>query len=286
MLIASLITAAISSGSVLFLLYSTAKPKTLRILLTASACTLPMCWVMFHFIRLPIDQWLLRTSPNDNVLFWIRAAYAPVTEEPAKLWPLVFPFIRRSLTSHNLAFFAIALGSGFAVGEVFTVADLIQNKMPHIAGLPWYHLFGFISERLMTVAIHSGVTATALLVMSRGAGLIAGLSASVSLHFIVNLPIALSKSGWFESSPLTALVVLQIWITLCCISSVTFLLWISGGDRELGLTIYGTAICPSCGSQYPRSILKGLNFGFDLRLEPCAACRKWHWTRRIDKVRT
>lgn len=286
MLIASFVAAAVASVSILLLLYSTAKRSNLGILFIVFACTLPMCWVMYHYVRVPIDHWLLGWFPDGKALFWIRAAYAPLTEEPAKLWPLIIPFVRRSLTRQNLALFAIALGGGFAVGEIFTVADLIQSRLPDVAQLPWHHLSGFINERLMTVGIHSGMTVSALLVMHRGAGLITGLLVSMCLHFIVNLPIALSKSGWFEFSPAITQFVLWIWISFCFISAVVFLLWLSGADQLSALSIYGNACCPSCGSQYSRSILNGLNFGFDLRYEPCAACRKWHWTRRSEKTDT
>ena len=280
MFIASLITATIACGVVLSLLCWLGKDGELRASYVGFACTLPMCWVMYHCVRLPLDHWLLAKLGEGDAIFWIRSAYAPLTEEPGKLWPLLIPFIRRSVTQRSIALFAVALGGGFAVGEIFTVAGIIESKMPEVAKLPWYSLGGFMIERLTTCAIHSGVTASALLVIQKGYGVIAGLTLAMGLHYIVNLPIAMSKLGWLGSNASIAQLILFAWVTICAVTGFVILFRISGAERPLGSVVYGDAICPSCGSRYSRSLLKGLNFGFSLRFEPCPECNKWHWTRR------
>lgn len=58
---------------------------------------------MYHKVRLPVDEWLSQSFGKGDLLFWIRTTYAPLTEEPAKIWPLAIPILRRSLTRQNLA---------------------------------------------------------------------------------------------------------------------------------------------------------------------------------------
>src|SRR3954469_3803985 len=120
--------------------------------------TLPMSWAMYHGVRLPLDAWLKATLGEGNVLTWIRTPYAPLTEEPAKLWPLLLPWVRRRITRENVGRYALALGLGFANGEIFNVFGLVVEKQPQVAAMPWYMLSGFIFERLMTCAIHPAMT--------------------------------------------------------------------------------------------------------------------------------
>lgn len=281
MFVASVLT-AILAGMVLWLaLYRVTQNSERLLVLFCFVSTLPMCWVMYHYVRMPLDHVLQTQLGNSLLLTWIRSAYAPLTEEPAKLWPLLLPFVRRKLTQQNLTAFALALGGGFAMGEIFTVAGLFESKLPELAKLPWYSLSGFILERGMTFFCHAGMTATALIVLQRGYGIVTGLPAAMSLHYLANFPITLSQWGWFGSNPETSRILLGIWVVLCALIGLTILLQSSNRtERSLGARIYGEAVCPSCHTRYSRSLMLGLNFGFSLRYEPCPACKRWHWTRR------
>src|SRR4051812_2705652 len=104
---------------------------------------LPMSWLMFHLVRRPVDLWLAPIFGKSEAFWWLRAAYAPLTEEPAKLWPLLLPMVRRWITRENIGRYALALGLGFATGEIFTVSGLVVEKQPHVAAMPWYMLSGF-----------------------------------------------------------------------------------------------------------------------------------------------
>lgn len=275
---ASLVTGFIAIVS-LGVVFARATPRDERGL---TACciiaTTPMCWLMFHCVRLPLDGWLNQILGDAELLRWIRTAYAPITEEPAKLWPLLLPFIRRVVTRQNVARYALALGSGFALGEVFTVAALIAARQPQTAALPWYQLTPFITERLMTVVIHSGVTAIVLAAWKRGPGFIAGLFAAMTAHWFVNIPIALAQQGWFGSSQFASQMIVTAWIVVCFIAGIAWLGLLDVGQVGLGVLLHGRTVCPGCGRGFERRLLRGLNFGVT-RYEPCPHCQKWNWTR-------
>lgn len=54
---------------------------------------IPMCALAFYFIRLPLDGWL-RTllGLQSGIYKFLTTLYAPITEEPAKLWILLIPW--------------------------------------------------------------------------------------------------------------------------------------------------------------------------------------------------
>ena len=279
MFIASLITATIAVALAIFTLLKITDTKDRRVVFFCFVCTLPMCWVMYHGIRIPFDDWLKSFCSDKEILFWIRMAYAPLTEEPAKLWPLLIPAVRRSITKQNVACFAIALGVGFAVGEVFTVAGILKTKMPEISNLPWFALGGFISERLMTCFVHSAMTGAALLLITKGYGWLCGLGVAMPLHFFANFPIGMWKRGWLGNVEIVSQSLIYLWTLAFAIGGCIFLYRLTGFEKSPFATIFGDAICPSCNTRYQRSV-KGINFGLNLRYEPCPKCKKWHWTKR------
>jgi len=248
------------------------------------AATLPMSWAMFHGVRLPLDGWLKSTLGEGEMLRWLRTAYAPLTEEPAKLWPLVFPWVRRAITRENVGRFALALGLGFALGEIFTVADLVAVRQPEIAGKPWYLLGGFVTERLATCAIHGGVTAIALALWRRRSAPALGLLLAMLAHYLVNFPIVMRLKGWLGPNATLSLVLVSVWVCVCFLLSLSMLAWLHLGRFNLGALFYGSAVCPGCGQSYERP-LWGLDMGLSLRYERCPHCRKWHWTRRQKRMR-
>jgi hypothetical protein len=246
------------------------------------ASTLPMCWVAYYFIRLPADKLLEAALTGSPVLPWIRTAYAPLTEEPSKLWILLVPFLRNRLNTFNIASFALALGLGFAMGEMITVASIVISHKPDLASTPWYLLSGFISERLMVCAIHSGMTASALAVWIYAPRLGLGLLLAMCIHYCLNLPIFLSGLSLFRAHPEITQFVLSLWVLAAFVGAIAFLRWLSGGVSSFGELLYGRALCPSCKSVYNRSLWTGLNFGNSLRYERCPSCKSWHWTNRLS----
>lgn len=244
--------------------------------------TLPMCWVMYHGVRMPLDAGLQRMLGDGALLRWVRTAYAPLTEEPAKLWPLLLPLVRRRVTNESVGRYALALGMGFALGEIVTVAGLIIGHNAEIAGLPWYLLGGFIAERFLTCALHSGMTAAALAVWCRGRGLVMGLALAMLAHYCANFPITMAQRGWLGPNAELSQVLVFLWVISCAVASAIWLesLQFGRGRGGFGTMVYGNAVCPGCHQEYERGLWWALNFGTNHRYERCPHCRNWHWTTR------
>lgn len=276
----AVILALVTFGNVL---YRISARKDRAIIFFATLSTLPMCWIMFHFVRMPFDAWVSIELRNPDTLLWFKTLYAPLTEEPAKLWLLIFPWVRKKIDGQNIVPFALALGLGFAVGEVITVANLITMNSPQIAALPWYMLGGFITERVMTVAIHSAMTAIALAVWRLGPGLLIGLLVAVTAHFAVNLPISMAQWGWFGKDLFANQILLFSWVLFCTFASLGYLAWLHYGHPSLGRFLFGRAMCPVCGRGYDRPMFHSLGFGVNRRYERCPFCKKWHWTIRREE---
>lgn len=242
--------------------------------------TLPMCAAAYYFVRLPLNGALVGLFGEGEALFWIRAWYAPLTEEPTKLWPLLIPAVRRRIDLQSAGRYGLALGLGFALGEIFVVAQIIATKSPDVAALPWTQLGGFIGERFMTGAVHSGMTALALYAWRRSGWLSLGLAAAALAHFAANFAISAGQRGWLGSQESSRALV-SLWVAVCFLLALIWLGTLQFG-RDVGRALYGRAFCPECGTVYDRSLV-GLNFGFSRRYEPCPHCHKWHWTKRASK---
>ena len=94
-------------------------PANPRLLWLAALIVLPLEPAAFYFVRVPLDHWLTGVLGSDSViLHWLVTFYAPLTEEPAKLVPLLIPAIRRDISRANVGRYALAIGLGFAIGEM------------------------------------------------------------------------------------------------------------------------------------------------------------------------
>ena len=283
MVAASIITLIIMLAVAIPTLYRMADTTIRGPVFLCLVLIMPMCWLMIHGVRLPFDRWLQSILDNGETLVWLRTTYAPLTEEPAKLMPLLFPFVRKAITRKNFVAIAVALGVGFAVGEVFTVGGIVRSQSPEEASLPWYFLGGFINERLMTGLIHSGMTCAALWCIVNNRGIVCGLAAAMGLHYIVNFPITMAQLGWLGPNLTVSQIILGVWITACGLVGFAFLQHSAGSKYRVGAAIFGHTVCPSCKTSYTRR-LRGLNFGLSLRYEPCPNCKNWHWTKRLKPV--
>jgi RsiW-degrading membrane proteinase PrsW (M82 family) len=137
----------------------------------------------------PLDDWLSAHHDTHSLTFqWMISLYAPLTEEPAKLVPLLIPAIRRDTSPANFARYALAIGLGFAIGEMWFVADRIA-RVPAYASLPWYQFGGYVGERLMTCVFHSALVVVALWQLGRR--FVVGVAGAMALHWLGNFPILL-----------------------------------------------------------------------------------------------
>jgi hypothetical protein len=190
--------------------------------------------------------------------------------------------LRRRVTRESVGRYALALGLGFALGEIFTVAGLFLVRNLEIAVMPWYLLGGFIAERFMTCTIHSGMTAVALTGWRRGPGFLIGLSLAMLAHYVANFPIAMAQRGWLGSNAEVSQILVFLWVIACAIAGVVWLEWLHFGKGRggFGKLIYGNTVCPGCNQEYERGLWWAFNFGTNHRYERCPHCRNWHWTKR------
>ena len=252
-------------------------PANERLLWLAAALVLPLSPIAFFLVRIPLDHWLVARLGAKSVAYkWLITFYAPLTEEPAKLIPLLIPAIRRDLGAKNFARYAVAIGVGFAIGEMWLIADHAA-RVPRLAALPFYQFGGYVSERLMVCVFHSAFVAMALWRWRRRFAL--GVAGAVALHWLGNFPLSLmawnagglGKTFWMGFA--------QCFLVLYFLAAIALLLYFSfhrATSTWTGLIFYGSRHCPECAKDYDAPLL-GLNFG-PLRYERCPHCRHWHWT--------
>ena len=227
------------------------------------------------------------TQPAWNVGNWpivrdlIELCYAPLTEEPAKLFPWLLlwaaGFSLRP-TRRMVAPLALAAGLGFAVGEIWLVAGLVaQANDPKLAALPWYSFGGFLGERLMTCVTHALFFLPTVVLARRGWrwGAI-GLALAMSMHWLGNAPIVLLHRRTFGWKAETWALLIQLSLVLLTIAGLVALLAAFAGRKMLRRLWSRRMLCPGCGAIYRQPLFWGLNFGLS-RYERCGVCRKWHW---------
>lgn len=246
----------------------------------------------FFFLRYPLLIWPLEPllkQPAWEVGNWsivrdaVRLSFAPLTEEPTKLapwlvllatgWPLL-------PTRRMVAPLAMAVGLGFAVGEIWLVAGLIAHGPDpdqKLTSLPWYAYGGFFSERLMTCVTHSLFALPTVALSRRGWKWAAiGLVLGMSLHWISNAPIVLMRRQVFGWTSDTWGLLVQLWLILFTVVGLLALIGASVGRNAMRKIWSARMICPECGANYRQPIFLGLNFGMS-RYERCGVCHKWHW---------
>jgi hypothetical protein len=273
------LTAVLTTGvaAVLFgvLIHKLRLPAKERLLWLAAALALPLQPLAFYLIRIPQDHWLATHFGSVSPIYhWLTSLYAPLTEEPAKLVPLLVPAIRRDISPANFVRYALAIGVGFAIGEMWFVADRVAHA-PALAALPFYQFSGYVVERLMTCVFHSAFVAVALWRLRRRFAL--GVVGAMVLHWLGNFPLllmawnigGLGKTAWT--------IIVQGWLLVYSFAAVALLAYFAFGRAAPVQLFYGRRHCPECGGDYDAPLF-ALNFG-RTRYERCPHCRGWHWTK-------
>ena len=273
--VAAIITTAIALAVFGTLIRKLKLPANPRLLWLAFLIVLPMEPASFYFVRVPLDHWLTALlGAGSPTLHWLVTFYAPVTEEPAKLVPLLIPAIRADITRANFGRYALAIGLGFAIGEMWFIADMISRN-PKFAGIPFYFFGGYLGERLLTCAFHSAFVGVALACLQNRFAL--GVAGAMALHWLGNFPIFLMASNAFGLGATVWSIALQAWIIAYFIGAVALLSYFVFGRVNPGRLFYGRRKCPECGAEYDASLF-AINLGAT-RYERCPQCRHWHFTK-------
>jgi hypothetical protein len=250
-------------------------PANERLLWLAMVIALPLQPLVFYWVRVPLDQWLAaQFGPASSAYQWLRSLYAPFTEEPAKLIPLLLPAIRHDIRPANFARYALAIGLGFAVGEMWFVAERVARN-PALADLPFYQFGGYFSERLMTCVFHSAFLAVAL--QQLGRRFLLGLVGAMALHWLGNFPIQLMAWNVAGLGKTAWTVIVQCWLYGYFFASIALLAYFATGRLAVGALFFSRRHCPECEQDYDAPLL-AVNVG-SRRYERCPHCRHWHWTQ-------
>lgn len=274
--IAAIITTILALSVIGGSLWYSASREDRPFLILLLVLMLPMNPLAFFGVRLPLDTWLATLlSQQPGTFTFIRLWYAPVTEELAKLWPLLIPWVYQNIASRKpkLHQIALAIGLGFGVGEAWTVAKLLSASA-EVAQYPWYQLGGYMSERFMVCIMHAGFTGAALHFIVAQKRIFLGLSAAMLLHFMANFPIYLASQdvGGFGSAVWA--IILQFWVLAYFMAMGVLLAYMAYGKQWAKKLLLGKMKCPSCEQVYDRPLF-GLNL-FHKRYERCPHCHRWH----------
>ena len=275
--IITMITSLLLAGSLAF--FKT--PRSLRhYAVLALLMTLPLQPLAFYLVRMPIHRLLggIIDIKSGGYLFF-STFYAPLTEEPAKLIPLLFPFLRRIITRENFVPFAMMLGLGFGIGEMWMVAEQV-TRVPAYAILPFYDFSGYFGERIIVCFMHGAFTAMALRFLH--GKFYWGILGAMFLHYLGNFPIYLGAIDLFNLGKTNWQGIVSVWIIVYFLVVMAIMGRISLRKITLGEFFNGKAKCPECGQIYPRPLFLALNL-VNRRYERCPFCHKWHMTDRYKE---
>ena len=273
------LTAVLTTGiaSAIFgpLIHKLKMPANERLVWLAAGIALPLQPLAFYLIRVPIDHWLVGQLGSTSLTYqWLTSFYAPLTEEPAKLVPLLIPAIRRDISAANFVRYALAIGVGFGIGEMWFIAERITH-LPAFNGMPFYQFGGYVGERLMVCLFHGAFVSVALWRLGRRFAL--GVAGAATLHWLGNFPLLLMAWNVGGLGTTFWTVVIQFWLVFYVFGSVALFSYFKFGRIAPGLMLFGRRHCPECGSDYDVPLF-GVNLG-RTRYERCPHCRHWHWTK-------
>ena len=278
--ITALITTAIALAVYGAVIWKMKDPVDQRWLWLAFFIVLPLQPLAFYLVRAPLNSWLVARLGSKSLWYeWITLFYAPLTEEPAKLVPLLVPFILRDIRKENFVRYAITIGLAFGVGELWFVAHRVA-AVPEFANTPFWQFTGFLNERLMVCLLHGAFVSVALWRLRNK--FLAGVLGAMLLHFFGNFPIYLMQKNLFGWGPNVWSLVVGLWVAAYFLGGVLLLTYFVYGRVGLGRLVFGRSKCPECETIYDSSLL-ALNLG-TRRYERCPGCKRWHMIGIANKV--
>ena len=251
-----------------------------RWLWLAFLIVLPMQPLAFYLVRLPLNNLLIaKLGATSRLYEWLTLFYAPLTEEPAKLLPLLVPFILRDIRKENFVRYALAIGLGFGIGELWFLAFRVAAN-PRFAGVPFWHFTGFLNERLVVCLLHSVFVSVALWRLRRQ--FLLGVLGAMLLHFFGNFPIYLMNKNVLGLGSAVWALIVNGWLGFYFLGGIALLSYFVYGKVAIGGLIFGQTKCPECAAIYNSSLF-AMNLGMK-RYERCPSCKRWHMIGIDDKV--
>src|SRR5262245_49683408 len=242
----AILTTAIAVGIFWPLIHYLRLPAKERFLWLAAILALPLQPLAFYYVRVPLDHWLAAYLGSKSVAYtWLRTFYAPLTEEPAKLLMLLIPAIICDIRPENFVRYALAIGVGFGIGEMWFLANRLAHD-PAWAAMPFYQFSGYFLERLMVCVCHSAFLAVALWRLRRG--FVFGVLGAMALHWLGNFPISLMNWNVFGLGHSAWMAIVVAWVNLYFAGAIGLLFFLSAGRATPPKLFYGTRSCPECRS--------------------------------------
>ena len=174
-----------------------------------------------------------------------------ISEEAIKLLPLLAPEVRRVLGTRGSAEpLAFAIGLGFAVGEIWYLAYRIHVNDPASAGLPFYMLGGFVTERIATLTIHSFLVMLPLRAWQNGAASFLRWTAGAMLaHALIDTTAMLYQMKVVGAAVAT-LVLLGLTLA-CAIPFYRYRQELTPSDRSAALRKDGRLLYDASAGEFP-----------------------------------
>ena len=271
----AILTTGIAAAIFAPLIHKLKMPANERLVWLTAIVALPLQPLAFYLVRIPLDHWVVAQLGSTSLTYqFVTSFYAPLTEEPAKLIPLLIPAIRRDIRAENLVRYALAIGVAFGIGEMWFIAERITH-LPAFNGMPFYMFGGYVGERLVVCLLHSAFVSLALWCLR--SRFLLGFAAAMALHWLGNFPILLMAWNVGGLGKIFWTVAIQLWLIGYVFGAVALFSYFSFGRIAPGLMLFGRRHCPECGGDYDAPLF-AINFGVT-RYERCPHCRHWHWTK-------
>ena len=220
----AVLTTSVAVGIFGALIHYLRLPAKERLLWLAAILALPLQPLAFYYVRAPWNHWLAaHLGLQSGVYIWLNTCSAPLTEETAKLLVLLIPAIRRDIRAENFIRYALAIGVGFAIGEMWFIANGLAHN-PAWAAVPFYQFGGYVTERLMVCVFHSAFLAVTLWQLRRRFML--GLAGAMALHWLGNFPIWLKEWNVFGLGEAAWFSMVEGWTMLYFVAAIVLLCYL------------------------------------------------------------
>jgi RsiW-degrading membrane proteinase PrsW (M82 family) len=163
-------------------------PRRDRAIVIAAALLAAVAVLPLTLLILPFQaRWQAQLFDTRFLRALVVLIQTPLIEEPAKWLVLLSPWIRRSLRTDNAFPIALAIGLGFAVGEIWAQAyHLASPQFVQAQSLLIPSIWAV--GRFVTPVVHGGLVAFVAIRMAAGRSIWPGALIGLTLHLMADLP--------------------------------------------------------------------------------------------------